>query len=229
MYRKSHVWYTKCFDEPATPDLVTFNASFGVEFGLFTCVGVPCRWYAYLRPHHASTVPAAATTSCSPPQARRSKSKAYATSSQAQPFRSLAPRRTSFGRGSTAPHSSPATCKWAKAVCSSRAQCSPPRCRALVMPLSSHLFPSRFRISNLRSLALPLALGCTRVGCAVGRRRHMTRQTELNDNCSCDHCMSTASKNKRGGNTTATKTAQLQRQRERGGQQVSALGKARGT
>lgn len=40
VYRKSHVWYTKCFDEPATPDLVTFNASFGVEFGLFTCYDI---------------------------------------------------------------------------------------------------------------------------------------------------------------------------------------------
>lgn len=39
-YRKSHVFFTKCFDQPATPDLVTFNASFGVEFGLFTCYDI---------------------------------------------------------------------------------------------------------------------------------------------------------------------------------------------
>lgn len=37
-YRKSHVFFKHCFDEPATPDLVTFDTSFGVTFGIFTCV-----------------------------------------------------------------------------------------------------------------------------------------------------------------------------------------------
>lgn len=40
VYRKSHVWFKKCFNEPSTPDLVTFNASFGVEFGMFTCYDI---------------------------------------------------------------------------------------------------------------------------------------------------------------------------------------------
>ena len=37
-YRKSHVWFKSCFDEPATPDLVTFTTSFGVKVGIFTYV-----------------------------------------------------------------------------------------------------------------------------------------------------------------------------------------------
>lgn len=40
MYQKSHVWFKKCFDEPAQPDYVTFNASFGVTFGMFTCYDI---------------------------------------------------------------------------------------------------------------------------------------------------------------------------------------------
>lgn len=38
-YRKSHVWFTKLYSQPATPDLVTFDA-FGTTFGMFMCYDI---------------------------------------------------------------------------------------------------------------------------------------------------------------------------------------------
>jgi len=39
-YYKSHVFIHKCFDQPTVPDVVYFNASFGVSFGLFVCYDI---------------------------------------------------------------------------------------------------------------------------------------------------------------------------------------------
>ena len=71
-YKKSHVWFKKCFDEPTTPDLVTFNASFGVQFGIFTCVAVCGGGSMVLAGAHPTVGWAAgASTSCFRHRARR--------------------------------------------------------------------------------------------------------------------------------------------------------------
>ena len=36
-YRKSHPFFGGIFTKPSTPDFVSFNTSFGVSFGIFTC------------------------------------------------------------------------------------------------------------------------------------------------------------------------------------------------
>jgi len=39
-YAKTHVWYILTFNAPKVPDIVTYNASFGVQFGIFTCFDI---------------------------------------------------------------------------------------------------------------------------------------------------------------------------------------------
>jgi len=40
IYHKSHPFYINCFNTPHPYDVVTFNASFGVEFGIFICLDI---------------------------------------------------------------------------------------------------------------------------------------------------------------------------------------------
>lgn len=40
VYHKSHPYHIFCFDKPDPFDVVTFNTSFGVTFGVFVCLDI---------------------------------------------------------------------------------------------------------------------------------------------------------------------------------------------